>query len=451
MLDVVILAAGQGTRMKSALPKVLHPVAGRPMIREVLATAQALQPDHCVVVVGHQAEAVREAAGEGLLFALQAEQLGTGHAVQQAAALLPAEGEGTVVVLFGDTPLVRAETLAGALDRQAQSGAVVTLLSFLPEDPTGYGRVLRDGDGHVIAIVEHRDASDEERAVRESNGGIMLFDRRWLWRHLAGLSLSPKGEYYLTDLVAVAVAGGARVDAIVVDEREVMGVNDRLQLATAGGLLYARRREHWMRQGVSMPAPETVWIEAGVQIGMDSTIHPNTHLKGDTTVGARCEIGPNSVLDGATLGADCQVEQATIQQSVLEAGVHVGPYALVRGGSRLEAGVWVGRGAEINRSTVGAGSAMAHFGYLGDARVGAGVNVGAGTVTCNYDGRDKHETEIGAGARLGGATLLVAPVRVGDGAVTGAGAVVTRDVDAEQTVVGVPARPLVGRSTRGRG
>lgn len=440
MLDIVILAAGMGTRMKSKLPKVLHPVAGRPMVLEVVSTAQALDANKIVIVVGHGADQVEQTVGDVATFALQAEQLGTGHAVMQAAPALQESEAKTVVVLYGDTPLIRAETLQKAIAHHEEHQAATTLLSFLPDDPTGYGRIIRNEEGIVLGIVEHKDATEAQRAIRESNSGIMVFDSPWLWQNINKLTLSPQGEYYLTDMPALAKAQGRHVEGLVIDEAEVMGVNNRVQLAAASQQLYARRREQWMLRGVTMVDPNAVWLDANVTIGRDTVLHPNVILRGKTSIGENCEIAPNSVLQNATLGDNCLIMQSQIMDSTLEEGVSVGPFALVRGGSTLERGVTLGAGAEVNRSHLGQDSIMNHFGYLGDARLGKRVNVGAGTITCNYDGQQKNPTTIGNEVLLGSDSLLIAPLTIGDCARTGAGAVVTRDVEAGDTVLGVPAR-----------
>lgn len=444
-VTIAILAAGQGTRMRSDLPKMLHPVAGRPLAAEALTVARALAPERLALVVGHGAEAVRAALGalpDGD-YVYQEQQLGTGHAVATARAVLEGRGE-TVLVLYGDTPLTRPETLRRLMAERVETGATVALLTFLPDDPTGYGRIVRDEAGEIVAIVEHKDATPAQRAIRESNSGILAFDSRWLWPALERLTLSPQGEYYLTDLVALAVAEGRTVTGMIAeDPTEVMGVNDRVQLAAATAVIFARRREALMRAGVTMVDPATVYIGPDVEIGRDTIIYPNVSLE-RTTLGPNCEIGPNSVLRGATLGAGCRILGGHVYDSTLADGVTVGPFAVVRGGSVLAEGVTLGTGPEVNRSQLGPGVTMAHFGYLGDATVRDGVNIGAGTVTCNYDGSAKHPTEIGAGAFIGSDTLLVAPVAVGAGARTGAGAVVTRDVPDGETVAGVPARRMNG-------
>ncbi len=301
ILDIVILAAGQGTRMKSLLPKVLHPVAGRPMVAEVVATAQALEANHIVVVVGHGAEAVQSVIGARVTFAVQGEQLGTGHAVLQAAAVLADSRADTVLVLYGDSPVITAPTLRRVLSSHQENNATITLLSFLPADPTGYGRIVRAPDGRVLSIVEQRDATEAQKQIRESNSGFMMFEAAWLWEHLAKLGRSPKGEYYLTDTTAMAVVQGRKVEALLIDEREVMGVNDRVQLADASAVLWERRRDAWMRAGVTMVDPATTWIEADVTLGSDTVLHPNVYLRGKSTIGTNCTIGAFSVLESATV------------------------------------------------------------------------------------------------------------------------------------------------------
>jgi bifunctional UDP-N-acetylglucosamine pyrophosphorylase/glucosamine-1-phosphate N-acetyltransferase len=287
--------------MKSDLPKVLHPVAGRPMICEVVATAREVAHRAIVVVIGHGAEDVRAVAGPDLSYAVQREQLGTGHAVLQAENALSGHHRGPVLVLYGDSPLVTASTLSRALDTHERSGATITLLTFEAVDPTGYGRVVRGEDGGVVAIIEERDASESQKAIRECNSGFMVFDSEWLWESLPNLTRSSKGEYYLTDLTAVAVRGGREVGAIRIDPREVLGVNDRTQLAAASTVLWERRREKWMRAGVTMEAPETVWIEPDVLIGTDTTLEPNIYLRGKSTIGTKCIIGAFSILNNATV------------------------------------------------------------------------------------------------------------------------------------------------------
>lgn len=301
ILDIVILAAGQGTRMKSQLPKVLHPVAGRPMVAEVVATARVLGAQTIVVVVGHGAEAVQTLVADDVIFALQAEQLGTGHAVLQAYPPLAQSRADTVLVLYGDSPVITAPTLRRVLTSHQENKATITLISFVPADPTGYGRIVRAPDGRVLSIVEQRDATEAQKQIRESNSGFMIFNAAWLWEHLVKLGRSPKGEYYLTDTTAMAVVQGRLVEALQIDEREVLGVNDRVQLAGASAVLWERRRDAWMRAGVTLIDPPTTWIEADVTLGSDTVLHPNVYLRGKTTIGTNCTIGAFSVLENATV------------------------------------------------------------------------------------------------------------------------------------------------------
>ena len=440
-LTTIVLAAGAGTRMKSPLPKVLHPLAGRPMVAYVLDVARALEPAQLVVVTGYGGELVRQALGDGPLYATQEQRLGTGHAVQQAAAV--AGGANTVLVVYGDTPLIRPETLRRMLEQHRAADAAITILTFRPESPAGYGRIARQpGTGRVLAIVEDAAATVEERAIGEVNSGILCFRDAWLWPNLAALEPSDAGEFYLTDLVKTAVRQGETVAALeVADPLEVMGVDHRAKLARAEAEMRRRINERWMLAGVTLIHPETTYIDAGVEIGPDTVVWPNTLLQGQTRIGAGCTIGPGSVIRGSTIGGGCRVELSVVEEAVMEDGSDVGPFGHLRKGGRLGQGAHMGNFGEIKNATLGAGAKMGHFSYLGDASVGAGANIGAGTITCNYDGTRKHRTEIGAGAFIGSDTMLVAPVTVGEGAKTGAGSVVTHDVPPGGIVYGVPARP----------
>ncbi len=439
-VSIVILAAGQGTRMKSDRPKVLHPVAGEPMIRHVVAVAKALEPVRLAVVVGHGEEEVRAALGDDVLFVRQPEQLGTGHALAQAREAVAGTAD-TVMALYGDTPLLTLELLRRLLDRHHAVQPALTLLTTHLDDPYGYGRILRDEDGRVMAIVEEVDASPEQRRITEINTGLYCFDDRWVWDRLECLPLSPKGEYYLTDVVALALEQGARVEAVTTDDPfPVLGINTRAQLAQAEAIMRQRIRERWMDAGVTLMDPASAWIDAGVTIGQDTVILPNTFLQGETRVGRECVIGPNTLIRDSTLGDRCQVRFSVVEEAVLEDDVDVGPFGHLREGAHLARGVHMGNFGEVKNSYVGPGTKMGHFSYLGDAQVGANVNIGAGTITCNYDGERKHPTVIEDGAFIGSDTMLVAPVRVGAGAKTGAGSVVTHDVPAGAIVYGVPAR-----------
>jgi len=439
-LSIVVLAAGQGTRMKSDRPKVLHPVAGEPMIGHVVAAARALEPARLAVVIGHGEDEVRRALGDEVLYVSQPEPLGTGHAVAQARAAVAGSAE-TVMVLYGDTPLITPGLLRGLLDGHQAARPALTLLTAHLENPYGYGRVLRGASGQVVGVVEEAVASPEQRAITEINTGLYCFDDAWVWDRLERLPLSAKGEYYLTDVVALAVAEGAKVEAVTTEDPfSVLGINTRAQLAQAEAIMRQRIRGRWMEEGVTLMDPDSAWIDAGVTIGRDTVILPNTFLQGRTRVGRDCVIGPNTLIRDSTLGDRCQVRFSVIEEAVLEDEVDVGPFGHLRKGAHLARGVHMGNFGEVKNSYVGPGTKMGHFSYLGDAQVGANVNIGAGTITCNFDGTRKHQTIIEDGAFIGSDTMLVAPVRVGAGAKTGAGSVVTHDVPPGAVVYGVPAR-----------
>ena len=440
---VVILAAGQGTRLKSDLPKVLHRLAGRPLIEYALEAARAVSSEAPVVVVGHGAEAVRAAVGDRGHCVLQAEQLGTAHAVRQAEAELRGQCE-AVLVIYGDMPLLRADTLHALAETQAlNSTGPLTLATAEAPKLKDFGRVVRDGAGEVRAVVEAAQATPEERALTEMNVGAYCFDAEWLWEALPQLPLSPKGEYYLTDVVALAVRGGGRVAAVRLDDpAEALGVNTRAQLAEAEARLRERINAHWMAEGVSLVDPATTYIEPTVQIGADTCIWPNTHLQGRTSIGSACLIGPNTIVRDSIIGQRCRIESSVLEGAQLAEEVSIGPFAHLRPGARLERGVHMGNFGEVKDSVLGPGTKMGHFSYIGNATIGAQVNIGAGTITCNYDGVKKNPTVIEDGAFIGSDTMLVAPVTIGQGAKTGAGAVVVDDLPAHSLAVGVPAKVI---------
>ena len=427
MLAVAVLAAGKGTRMKSDLPKVLQPLAGATLVERVLSSCQGLAPQRRLLIVGHQAERVRstlEGTG-GLEFVLQQPQLGTGHAVQQLLAPL-AGFEGDLLVLNGDVPLLRPETLEQLLSRHRASGAAVTLLTARLADPTGYGRVMADADGAVSAIVEHRDCSDDQRRVELINAGIYCFN----WAKLAAVlprlsSDNDQGELYLTDTVAM-LSPAMHVE--VADADEINGINDRLQLAQCEAVIQDRLRRHWMAEGVTFVDPGSCTLSDGTRFGRDVLVEPQCHFRGETVIGNGCRIGPGCLIDNATVGDRVEVVYSVVRDARVDADCAVGPFAQLRPGAELAEGCRVGNFVEIKNSTLAAGVKVNHLSYIGDADLGAGVNVGAGTITANYDGVRKHRTVIGAGSKTGANSVLVAPIQLGEGVTVAAGSTLTQDV-----------------------
>ena len=431
-LSVVILAAGQGKRMNSDLPKVLAPLAGRPLLAHVLDAARSLEAHATYVVYGHGGERVRDAfPDDGVHWVLQAEQHGTGHAVMQAMPQIPDEDD--VLVLYGDVPLVQPQTLT-SLVHACNTGSI-GLLSVVLQEPSGYGRIVRDGAGNVARIVEHKDANAKERAIRESNTGLMCVPASRLRSWLAALgNENAQREYYLTDVVVMAVKAGLKVNAIVVgDETEVLGVNDRLQLAAVAAVYRRRRADDLMRAGATLADPQRFDARGPVSVGRDVFIDVNVVLEGKVTLGDRVRIGPNVWLRNVEIGPDTTVfPNCVIDDAVIGASCNIGPFARFRPSSKLAAGVHIGNFVEVKNSVIGPGSKANHLTYLGDTTIGTKTNVGAGTVTCNYDGANKFRTEIGDRAFIGSGTMLVAPVKVGDGATIGAGSTITRDAPADK-------------------
>ncbi|MSQ61911.1 MAG: UDP-N-acetylglucosamine diphosphorylase/glucosamine-1-phosphate N-acetyltransferase [Dehalococcoidia bacterium] len=447
----VLLAAGRGTRMRSALPKVLHPIAGKPMLRHVIDAVRAAGVPALIAVVGHEAGRIRAALGPDVAFVEQKEQLGTGHALNCARE--QAGGATDVLVVSGDVPLLRPETLRSLLQQHTESGATLTLLTARLERPGDLGRIVRDGGGRVRAIAEAADADVATQAIEEINAGAYCFRAAWLWPRLAFLPASAGGEYYLTALVEQAVREGAPVQTVTTDDpEEALGVNDREQLSRAEAVMRRRiLRRLMLESGVTVIDPATTYVDADVQIGQDTVIEPNSAIRGSCVIGRNCVIGPGATLCNARIGDGCRIGASLIEDSELEAEVSMGPYGHIRGGARIGTGVELGDHVEIKNSRIGQGSNIHHFSYVGDAELGVNVNIGAGAVTCNYDGVAKHRTIIGDGAFIGSDTMLVAPVRIGHGAKTGAGSVVTHDVADGATVFGVPARPLRPDTETGTG
>ena len=431
-LSVVILAAGQGKRMKSDLPKVLQPLAGRPLLGHVLDTAVGLEAAATYVVYGHGGEQVLEAfQGLDLRWALQAEQHGTGHAVAQATPQIP--DDHLVLVLYGDVPLVQLDTLARLV--AAADENTVSLLSVMLPDPTGYGRIVRDGAGNVVRIVEHKDANAKERNIHESNTGLMCVPAGRLKGWLAALrNDNAQGEYYLTDIIVMAVRAGCAVHAVVAPTvTEVLGVNDKVQLAELEAAYRRQRATALMIEGVTIVDPARFDARGPVSVGRDVYIDVNVVLEGTVRLGDRVRIGPNVVIRDSEIGDDTVVyPNCVIDRASIGNRCNIGPFARFRPSSRLAAGVHIGNFVEVKNSVIGAGSKANHLTYLGDADVGERVNVGAGTITCNYDGANKWRTEIGAGAFIGSGAMLVAPVTVGAGATIGAGSTITRDAPGDK-------------------
>lgn len=428
----VILAAGQGTRMKSKLYKVLHPVCGKPMVQHVIDQVQSLNINEIVTIVGHGAEKVKAQLGEASQYALQEAQLGTAHAVMQAKEMLAGK-DGITLVVCGDTPLVKAETMEALFRYHAETGAKATILTARAEDPTGYGRIIRNEGGHVEKIVEHKDASEAERAINEINTGTYCFDNKALFEALQNVSNeNVQGEYYLPDVIEILKSQGEIVSAYVTENfEETMGVNDRVALAEAERIMRKRINEFHMRNGVSLIDPANTYIASDVTIGSDTVIYPGTVISGITVIGMDCEIGPNSEIDNCQIGNNTVIHQSAAFDSEIGSQVNIGPFAHIRPKSEIHDEVKIGNFVEIKKSVFGKGSKASHLSYIGDAEVGSDVNIGCGTITVNYDGKNKHLTKIEDGVFIGCNSNLVAPVTVGKGAYVAAGSTITEDVPGE--------------------
>jgi bifunctional UDP-N-acetylglucosamine pyrophosphorylase/glucosamine-1-phosphate N-acetyltransferase len=426
----IVLAAGQGKRMKSKLYKVLHPVCGKPMVGHVIDTVNAASCERIVVIVGHGAEAVEETLGEAAEYALQAEQLGTGHAVLQAKPLIGAE-EGITLVICGDTPLVTADTVEAMMEQHLREGAAATVMTARMDDPTGYGRVVRGPDGMVLRIVEHKDCTPEEAAINEINAGTYCFDNRLLFQALDQVNNdNAQGEYYLPDVIGILQRQGARVSAsLLEDPAEAIGVNDRAALGEAERLMRLRINAAHQADGVTLIDPAGTYIEAGVTIGPDTVIYPGTMLRGRTAIGSDCVIGPGTDLTDTLVGSGSVLRQTVSEGAIVGDECTVGPFAYLRPGTQLGRQVKIGDFVEIKNTKVGDNSKIPHLSYVGDAVVGSGVNIGCGAITANYDGYNKFVTEIGDNAFVGSNANLIAPVKVGTGAYIVAGSTITHDVD----------------------
>ncbi|MDR6865687.1 bifunctional UDP-N-acetylglucosamine pyrophosphorylase/glucosamine-1-phosphate N-acetyltransferase [Microbacterium resistens] len=449
-LAIIVLAAGQGTRMKSRLPKVLHPIGGRPLVGHVLATAARLGAEHIEVVVRHERDRVVEVLAEQYPDAIVVDQdeiPGTGRAVQVALDALPTGFDGDVLVLSGDVPLLEAATLQHLVDGHRAAAAAATVLSAIVDDPTGYGRVIRGDDGGVARIVEQKDATADEAAVTEINSGVYVFRTAPLRAQLARVGTdNAQGEMYLTTVIGLLREERETVAVEIADDTEAtFGVNDRAQLAEAARTLNDRIVRHWQREGVTILDPATTWIDDDVTLASDVTILPNTQILRATTVAEGATIGPDTTLVGCEVGIDASVRRTDATLAVIGDGATVGPFSFLRPGTVLGANGKIGAYVETKNAQIGEGSKVPHLSYVGDATIGRGVNLGASTITANYDDVHKHRTEIGDEVHTGSHTVLVAPVRLGDGAKTGAGAVIRKDVPAGALAMSVaPQRNIEG-------
>jgi bifunctional UDP-N-acetylglucosamine pyrophosphorylase/glucosamine-1-phosphate N-acetyltransferase len=449
-LAIIILAAGQGTRMKSATPKLLHPLAGSPIVAHVLRTAKALDAAHVVAVVRHERDQVAaevESVLPGIVVVDQDEIPGTGRAVEQAIGALPDDFEGEVLVLNGDVPLLDADTLSAFLEQHRGRAAQASVLSALYEDPTGYGRVVRDEAGAFDRIVEQKDASHNERAIAEINAGIYAFGASALRDQLANLTTdNAQGEKYLTDVIQLLREAGSEVEAVPVSEPWlVAGINDRAQLSESAARLNALIVRGWQLNGVTIEDPSTTWIDLDVKIEPDVTIRPGTQLKGATAIATGAVVGPDTTLVDCEVGVNAEVKRTDATLAVVGAGASVGPFSYLRPGTVVGADGKIGAFVEVKNATIGEGSKVPHLSYVGDATVGEHSNIGAGSIFANYDGVRKHHSEVGSHVKTGAHGVFVAPVRIGDGAYTGAGTVVRKDIPAGALAVNVaPQRNIEG-------
>lgn len=427
-LKTLILAAGKGTRMKSEMPKVIHKVNGVPMISKIIDVLSKLNPEENILILGHKKEEVLKVVGENCDYVLQTEQLGTGHAVIQAKEKLQ-DYDGDVMVLCGDTPLLKESTLKSLYEYHKESNAVTTILTSIYENPFGYGRIVKE-NGLVKAIVEEKEASEEIKKIKEVNAGVYCFNSKELFKALDKINNNnEKGEYYLTDVIGIQVAEDKKVQSFVLEDNlEILGVNSKVELAQASKVLRERKNRELMEEGVILINPENTYVEESVKIGKDTVLYPGVFLQGTTVIGENCELIGNTRIIDSTLGDNIRVESSVIEESVLEEGVTMGPFAHLRPKSHLKEKVHIGNFVEVKKSTLEKGVKAGHLTYLGDAQVGENTNIGAGTITCNYDGVNKFKTVIGKEVFIGSDTMLVAPVNIGEKALVGAGSVITKDV-----------------------
>ncbi|UCZ53308.1 bifunctional UDP-N-acetylglucosamine diphosphorylase/glucosamine-1-phosphate N-acetyltransferase GlmU [Bacillus shivajii] len=432
----VILAAGKGTRMKSDLYKVLHPVCEKPMVQHIVDQLKGCNVEKTIAIVGHGADTVKDQLGNDIEYALQEEQLGTGHAVMQAENVLN-DKDGTTVVLCGDTPLLTKETIDALIEEHESKGAKATVLTASAEDPTGYGRIIRSNDGSVKKIVEHKDASDEERLVEEINTGTYCFDNRTLFEALKHVNNdNVQGEYYLPDVIEILQKQDEIIAAYLTDDfNETMGVNDRVALSRAEQIMKKRTNEQLMRDGVTIIDPDHTYVSVDAKVGKDTVLYPGTMIKGDVTIGEQCTIGPHSEIENSMIGNETTVKQSVVHHSEVGNRVSIGPFSHLRPQTKLGNDVRVGNFVELKKMSMENGSKASHLSYLGDAEIGEGVNVGCGSITVNYDGKNKYLTKIEDGAFIGCNSNLIAPVTVGKEAYVAAGSTITDDVPGESLAI----------------
>ena len=439
----VILAAGEGTRMCSSIPKVLHTLAGRPLLEYALDLGLHICNMTPIVVVGFESEKVQEFIGDRAKVVLQKQQLGTGHALHQTADVLRGQVD-MILVWAADMPLLSKDILETVVNCQSENEGPVSIVTAISDNDRGFGRVVRSERGEVQAVVEQSDATSEQLAINELNVGVYCFESLWLWDELSTLKPSANGEYYLTDLIESAALQSQKIGVVTsTAEDEIIGINTRIHLAEAETVLRARINHSWMERGVTLIDPDNTYIGPNVDIGLDTIVLPNTSLQGNTVIGSECTLGPNSTIRDSVIGDHCKVECSVIEQATLEDEVDVGPFGHLRPGTHLGNGVHIGNFGEVKNSYLGPGVKMGHFSYVGDATVGARSNIGAGAITCNYGmDKQKHRTEIGEDVFIGSDTMLVAPLRIGSRVRTGAGSVVTKDLPDDSLAVGVPARVI---------
>ena len=437
----VILAAGKGTRMCSNVPKVLHTLAGRPLMEYALDLGLGICNMTPIVVVGFESEKVQECIGDRATVVIQEEQLGTGHALNETAEVLREQAD-MVLVWAADMPLLTKEMLESVINVQAENEGPISIITAISNDDRGFGRVIRSQLGEVQAIVEKSDATAEQLSINELNVGVYCFQSSWLWDELSALKPSSNGEYYLTDLIKSASLQNQNIGVVTTTAvDEIIGINTRIHLAEAEIAIRTRINNSWMERGVTLIDPANTYIEASVKIGLDTVVLPNTHLQGNTVIGSECTIGPNSTIQNSVIGDRCQIASSVLDRAKLENDVDVGPFGHLRAGTHLDSGVHIGNFGEVKNSYLGPDVKMGHFSYVGDATIGARTNIGAGSITCNYGmDRNKHRTEIGEDVFIGSDTMLVAPLRIGSKARTGAGSVVTKDLPDGSLAAGVPAR-----------